>query len=298
MNRLPDFLIIGSYKCGTTSLVDYLGQHPRVYLPWLQEPNYFAYEHDLESTGTRPDVDGASIYRRQRARTGKQYASLFEAAPSHCLVGECSPEYMHSPYASQRILEAIPAVRLLALLRNPVDRAFSDYQAFVRDGIEDETFDQAIKRPFGRDSGQQYVVNGFYGRQLKTYFGLFPREHIKVMLSADLRTGPRELLADVCDWLGVGNEGYVPDISQTRNVSGRPRNLAVSSAYRLRRRLRPWVKPLVSTRVQRRADAVLASGLKREDMSAEARSTLVKTYRKDIELLEELIDRDLAGWKQ
>ncbi len=296
MGRLPDFLIIGAYKCGTTSLVDYLGQHPRIYLPWLQEPNYFAYEQDLVGAGPKPEIDWHSVYRRHRARSLEQYEALFEEAPAAAVVGECSPEYMRSPHACARVRATLPDVKLLAILRNPVDRAYSDYQAFVRDSVEQEPFEQAVRRSYGTQPGHQYVATGFYGRQLEPYYAAFPSAQIKVLLTEDLQRRGREVLGEVTAWLGVDDDGFAPDLSATRNVSGRPGNVAVSSAYRLRRYLRPWLKPIVPAAVQRRADGLLAQGLKRETMSADVRAELSDVYREDVRLLETLVGRDLSGW--
>lgn len=298
MGRLPDFLIIGAYKCGTTSLVEYLGQHSQVYLPWLQEPNYFAYATDAASSSPKPEVDWESIYRRHRARTMEQYLALFEDAPPGAVVGECSPEYMRSEHASGRIRQTLPKVKLLALLRNPVDRAYSDYQAFVRDSIEREPFEQAIRRPYGVEPGHQYVATGFFGAQLTPYFESFPSDQIKVLLMDDLQRDGAGLLQEVCAWLGVDASGWQPDLSTTRNVSGRPGNVAVSSAYRMRRYLRPWLKPVVPDWAQRRADGLLAAGLRRETMAPATRQELIEVYRDDVRLLEGLIGRDLSGWLQ
>jgi hypothetical protein len=296
VGRLPDFLIIGAYKSGTTSLVEYLGQHSQVYLPWLQEPNYFAYPADGDSRSSKPDVEWGSVYRRHRTRTRRQYEALFEEAPADAVVGECSPEYMRSPHACRRISEVLPNAKLIAILRNPVDRAHSDYQAFVRDSIEHEDFATAIKRAHGVEPGYQYVTTGFYGRQLQPYFEAFPAEQIKVLLTEDLHHRGPEVLREVCEWLEVDTSGWQPDLSLQRNISGRPGNLAVQTAYRLRRRLRPWLKPVVPDWAQRRADVLLASGLRREQISAEVRVELTNVYRDDVRLLEELIGRDLSDW--
>lgn len=296
VGRLPDFLIIGAYKCGTTSLVDYLGQHPDIHLPWLQEPNYFAYETDSESTQLKPEVDWGSLYRRHRARTLAQYQTLFDDAPASSVVGECSPEYMRSPHAWRRIKATVPSVRLIAILRNPAERAHSDYQAFVRDGLEQEPFSSTIQRSRSTEPGHQYVTTGFYGAQLRPYFEAFDREQLRVVLMDDLRQDGAAVVRDLCSWLGVDVSGWAPDLSVTRNVSGRPGNVAVAAAFRARRRLRPWIKPLVPPRLQRRADDLLASGLRRDALPADAKKQLLEIYHDDIRLLEQLLERDLSPW--
>ncbi|MEI2779552.1 MAG: sulfotransferase [Tetrasphaera sp.] len=296
MGRLPDFLVIGAFKSGTTSLAQFLGAHPQIFMPWLQEPNFFAYEHADEGGSARPEVDRTSVYKRHRTRTRAQYESLFEEAPPGAVIGECSPEYMRSPYASGRIAAELPNAKLLAILRNPIERAFSDYQAFVRDSLERATFAEAIKRAPGVEPGSQYVMTGFYGRQLKPYFETFGKDQVKVILNEDLRVGAGEKLDEVCHFLGVDPLPDAAELMSQLNVSGRPRNAAVALAYKLRRVSRPWAKPIVPERLQRGVDSLLASGLKRETVSASVRADLIGVYREDIELLQSLIDRDLSSW--
>lgn len=293
---MPDFLIIGAYKSGTTSMVQYLGQHPDIFMPWLQEPNYFAYPPSGDLSKRRPEVDRNTIYRRHRTPARSQYEALFIDAPAGALVGECSPEYMRSPLACGRIANELPAAKLLAILRNPVDRAFSDFQAFVRDSVEQSTFAEAIRRHPRSDPGYHYVSTGFYGKQLEPYFDTFPADHIKVVLTEDLKADGQGVLREVCEWLGVSHDGWTPDMTEQRNVSGRPGNAAVALAYRLRRTMRPWVKPLVTKGMQRRADALLAAGLRRETMEPQVRRELTEVYRDDIALLQSLINRDLSAW--
>lgn len=297
MARLPDFLIIGGYKCGTTSLLNYLGQHPRIYLPWLQEPNFFSSGVDAKThrSSKRPEMDRHGVYRRHRARTLEQYVSLFQDSPPDAVMGECSPEYLRSPRASSAIRSMLPNARLIAILRDPAERAFSDYQAFVRDGLEHDTFENAIRRTPGAGPGHQYVYSGFYAAQLRPYLALFPRDQIKVFLFEDLAKHGARVLQETFAWLGV-DPSFQPDIGIVRNVSGRPRNAAVATAYRIRRRARPWLKPLVPSAVQRPVDAILTRGLLRGHISPEARAELVRTYRTDILELEQILGRDLSDW--
>jgi hypothetical protein len=296
VGRLPDFLVIGAFKSGTTSLAQFLGDHPQIYMPWLQEPNFFAYEQaDIEGS-PRPEVERNSVYKRHRARTLAQYESLFEEAPAGALVGECSPEYMRSAYACPRIAEELPNAKLLAILRNPIDRAFSDYQAFVRDSLERAPFGEAIRRPPGIEPGSQYVMTGFYGRQLQPYFETFGADRVKVILNEDLRVDAKHVLDDVCEWLGVDPMPDSAALANQFNVSGRPRNSAVALAYKLRRVSRPWAKPIVPERLQRGVDSILANGLQRESVPPAVRSELIEIYREDIELLQSLTGRDLGDW--
>jgi hypothetical protein len=311
--RMPDFLIIGAYKSGTTSLVDYLGQHPGIFLPDLQEPNYFAFSPEVvaSAVGNKPEIEWEGVYRRPRARNLAQYESLFVDAPATAVVGECSPEYLRNPVASGRIQAELPGVKLLAILRNPVERTLSDYSARVRDSLETESLEVVIDRSMATaEAAPQAAVNseslnakgyydyletGFYGRQLRRYIETFPSAQLKVLLTEDLRDGAG--LREAAVWLGVDPD-WQPDVSGTRNVSGAPRNKAVATAYKLRRQLRPWLKPIVPDALQRRVDGVLAKGLERQSMAPETRAKLIEIFRPDIELLARLLDRDLSAWLQ
>jgi hypothetical protein len=311
---MPEFLIIGAYKSGTTSLVDYLGQHPQIFLPDLQEPNYWSTppEQEAAATGNRPQVEWEGAYRRPRARNREQYLSLFEAAPPEAVLGECSPEYLRNPVACPRIRQALPDVKLLAVLRDPALRTLSDYQARIRDGLETASLETAIERSLasttaGSGAGApvdgealspagtyDYLRTSFYGSQLQHYVDTFPADQLRVLLTEDLREGGTGL-RDTATWLGVDPD-WTPDLSAVRNVSGAPRNRLIGTAYRLRRELRPFLKPIVPDRLQRRVDGVLAKGLVRESLTPETRARLVEIFRDDVLLLQDLLGRDLSAW--
>ena len=134
--RMSDFLIIGAYKSGTTSLNHYLKQHPQIFMPDFQEPNYFAEKRASVPAGEPEHRYEERGYRRPRVQSLAAYQRLFAPAGPDQVAGECSPEYMRNPIAARRIHEALPGVKLLAILRNPVERALSDYSMMVRDGLD------------------------------------------------------------------------------------------------------------------------------------------------------------------
>jgi hypothetical protein len=207
-----------------------------------------------------------------------------------------SPEYLANPRAAGRIRERLPAARLVAILRSPVERAFSDYLMYVRDGAEPETdFGRALdaqeeRRRTGAPTGY-YVETGFYGRQLRPYFEAFPRERIQVHLFEDFAADPAAVLRDLFAFLGVDpGLGRVPE--RAVNVSGVPRNALVAAAVRGGRRL----APLLPSALRRRAKAAVARGLERPALAPEHRRRLVELYREDVAELERLLDRQLDGW--
>src|SRR4051794_36389137 len=157
--RLPNFLIIGAAKGGTTSLYHYLRQHPNVFMSPVKEVRYFCCDEF-------PAWD-ATI------RTASAYASLFAGADaSHLAIGEASPQYLNSAVAADRIADELPGVRLIVLLRNPVDRSYSSYLGQLRGGLERRAPAVAI-----RPGTYCFETSLFYPRLVR-YLKRFERDRI------------------------------------------------------------------------------------------------------------------------
>lgn len=295
--RMPNFLIIGAFKSGTTSLTTYLNQHPKIFIPWLQEPNFFASENfrAYDDGETRPLRTSGGVYDRRRTDSLSQYGALFEGVPADVVAGESSPWYLRDPVACPRISTMLPNVKLVAIFRHPADRAFSGFSHLKRDGLETGTFSDAIRRPRSRQTFEHYVETGFYGRQLEPYINTFGSEQLRVVFFEDLRDDPHGLLRSFFEWFGV-DPNFRPDVSEVRNVSGTPRNKLFASAWKARRHLQPYLKQFTPRKVQRVVDARLISGLDRERMDPDVRKELIDIYADDIRLLGELVDRDLDHW--
>ena len=190
--------------------------------------------------------------------------------------GEVSPEYLANPWSCGRIRARVPEAKLVAVLRNPVERAFSDYLMYVRDGDEKDDFAGALdaqdeRRSAGSPTGY-YLETGFYGRQLRPYFEAFPREQIQVHLFEDFAADPDAVLGQLLAFLGVDPAlGETPE--RAVNVSGVPRNALVGAAVRGGRR----VAPLLPEAVRRRAKSALARGLDRPALDPAVRRRLVES---------------------
>ena len=195
-----DFIVIGAQKSGTTSLWRYLEDNPALRMPPAKEAPFF-------SEDAYPD--GFRAYMR----------ALFKEAPSGTTLGTVTPAYMHGapgvavPDIANRIRATVPDIKLIALLRDPVERAFSAHRMAVRDYGETRSFDRAVAEllddaELERARGgplhtTSYVVAGEYGRILAAYSARFPREQIHVELTSDLEAEPEGVVARVCRFLGV-----------------------------------------------------------------------------------------------
>jgi hypothetical protein len=199
---LPNFLIIGAARCGTTTLYSHLQRHPDIYLPAQKRPEpHFFYKSAEYSRG----ID---YYERR-------YFSAWQGEKG---VGEASTSYLYGPDVPRRVQSSLPGVKLICSLRNPVDRAFSSYRHTVASGIETLPFAEAIAREDERaaafaDTAMRelapyaYVGRGLYYRQLMRWFSQFDRAKIKVVIFDDLITDPHSTFAGIARFLGVAPDG-------------------------------------------------------------------------------------------
>jgi hypothetical protein len=215
---MPNFLIIGAARSGTTALYRYLKQHPQIYMSAVKEPNFFAVTE--EEPGTfRPTKGRAGRLARHplevvRIADLEAYSALFQEVGDEVAIGEASPFYLITPEAPERIKHYLPGVKLIALLRNPVDRAYSAHSLrWLYAGQERGSFGQAV-----RD-----IHWGFYYTHLERYFALFERTQIKIHLYEDFRANPTGVLQDIFGFLGV-SDTFVPDLSGDYNVGGTAKN--------------------------------------------------------------------------
>jgi len=185
--RLPDFLIIGAAKSGTTSLHRYLERHPQLFMSTPKEPEFFSID---------------SVFARGEA----WYRDLFRDARDDQVCGEASTSYTRWPQvpdANGRIAHMLPGVKLVYLMRHPVDRSYSQYAHDMRRQVA-MTFEQALEQ------NSMYVDSSLYMKQIRRYLEHYDREAMLFLFSSDLRKNPDGLLRQVQDFLGV------PQVSLTQ----------------------------------------------------------------------------------
>src|SRR4051812_32902128 len=196
--RLPNYLVIGAAKAGTTSLATYLSHHPQAFVAAQKEVNFFDDYWNL----------GVNWYRRQ-----------FEGARDAAAVGEASVSYLFRPEAPPRMAEVVPDAKLVALLRDPVDRAYSHYWFARGWGSEKRPFSEAIAGDeHDDDPGRAYLARGRYVHQLRRVCEFFPREQLLVLLFDDLRDDPGATFGKVCRFIGVDERAAPSNVGETYNV--------------------------------------------------------------------------------
>lgn len=301
--RLPDFLIIGAPKAGTTALHAALMQHPGLALSMPKEPKYFMCGDAPPPLYVGP---GDAHSRREWIWRRQDYARLFADVPADILCGESTPFYLFDKQAHRRIAASIPQVKLIAVLRDPVDRAYSNWMHLWVDGLEpvgdvatacerERTRVDAGWAPFWR-----YVELGLYGEQLKHLREHFADDQIMVLRYREMVDDPEATTDRVCRFLGVA-EGHVRSIPKGNT---RP---YVADSRRTRQygrllRAGAWVGAAFPPDVWRRASQPILSRLHRRSddyrprLTPAQRHQLIDYFRDDIALLEEQTGQSFADW--
>jgi hypothetical protein len=294
----PNFLIIGAPKCGTTALYAVLARHPQIYMSQRKEPFFFAFEN-LPPDFTDP---GGEPFRRHAVTDWESYQTLFAGAASHSAVGEASALYLthfHPERTAENIRRRLPEVRLIAVLRQPADRAYSHFTYNRQRGYEPlHDFRQALAAEEQRIAANwappcRYRRDGWYCHNLRPYFERFPRSQIRIYLYDDWKTQPQTLLSDLCTFLQI-DPALMPAQIEHKNVTTWQRSGFVTYLQRrarVHKALMPrWLLRWVSPRLNawnRVAPPALDPHLRRE---------LTESYREEILDLQTLIGQDLSRW--
>lgn len=292
----PNFLIIGAAKSGTTSLYYYLKQHPQIYMSSPKEPHFFAFKDvKLDFQGPAQGINQSSITDYQ------SYCELFKDVKDEVAVGEASTIYLYSPIAAAQIKQHIPKVKLIAILRDPVERAYSSFSHLTRDGYETYDFIKALKAEKKRIANNwphlwHYQQSGFYYNQVKRYFDTFDRQQIKVYLYEDINNNPLELVQNTYRFLDVEPQ-YVPSLTK-QNVSQKPKSQLIVRLFRHDNQLKSLLKPLFPKEVRDviRKRAIKINSVTKPSLTPEMRQSLIDIYREDVLRLQDLIQRDLSTW--
>jgi hypothetical protein len=312
--RTPNFFVAGAPKAGTTSLYHYLDQHPQIYLSPIKEPNYFAGEMRFENfcpqwqrmaAGNRAALAGYL----QGPATAKfsggpvpewgDYLRLFQSANGHRAIGEASVCYLWSPTAPERIAARFPAARIITILRDPVERAFSQHVHALMSADRPMSFREHVDagmRATGSEMSESYPFLHFgrYGEQIERYLQFFPREQVRVVFYDDYQANPAGLLRGLFEFLGV-DAGFTPDFTTRHMVAKVPRSYAVNRSlkamglWQAGRRLLPAALRSYARRLAfRRREAFR--------LDPADRQYLLDFYREDIRKLSGLLNRDLSSW--
>jgi hypothetical protein len=300
---LPNFFVIGVPKAGTTALHVALARHPRLYMSEVKEPKFFLCDGPPPTRGGPGDVKTF----RERIWRREDYEALFARAPEGALRGESTPFYLYDPDAQQRLHQAVPDARLIAVLRDPIDRAHSNWTHLWSAGLEPEGDFLAACRleqqraKAGWAQFWRYLDLGCYGEQLQRLFTRFPREQVLILRYWQLRDESAKTLDRICEFLGVetGLLTEIPAANVTTHATASLKNRILSE---LLRALDAIDQYLPRTILRRGRDAlsrmIQSEQRRRHPLTAEQRTELIPHFAADIALLQELTGESFGDWLQ
>lgn len=297
---LPNFLIVGAAKSGTTSLYHYLKQHPDVFMSSIKEPKFITSQFlSFPSNGI-----GDAEIQKDTVRFYKDYCQLFKSYEGKKAVGEASADNLYYYEKSiQYIKKFIANPKILIILRDPVERCYSAYMSLIRENREFLSFENALKQEeYRKRNNWEYIWfykdAGFYYNQVKAFIQNF--NQVTVYLYDDLRRDTLGLIKNMYDFLEV-DSSFIPDIEIKYNVSGIPKSMFLHKFLKepnlLKSTIKPFLEMIFSDKnIARMVENFKIKNLAKPEMNPETREYLKKLYREDILKLQDLINRDLSHW--
>jgi hypothetical protein len=291
--KLPDFIIVGVSRSGTTSLYRALIQHPKIFFSSRKEPFFFNgpyfgnYNEDKYAIST---ID--------------EYINLFAGA-SEEIIGEASTTYLYSFETVIPNLKKIYGIRykdirIIIMLRNPAERAFSHYKSYVMDARESLVFEEAIKTDVMKKrreivSGYDYVGFGMYYNQVKAFLEHFP--NVEVFIYEDFRKDNMRVIKEIFRFLNV-DDAFTPKIAQRYNVAGRVKLQWLHDFCFLKESfVKTFLKLFIPHKMEMKiCHKIMEKNAYRWEINSETKEKLLSTYKADIQKLQSLLNKDLSIW--
>lgn len=304
--KMPNFYILGAAKSGTTTLYHYLNQHPQVFMSPIKETNFFAFQ------GEKPTFKGVKVnkstvsYQQEIITDLSLYRQQFSAVNKEIAIGESCPSYLYIPKAAENIKRHTPQAKLIVILRNPIERAYSNFLHNIRDRSEYyDDFSEGIEAESGRINdgwwwGFHYVRVGLYYEQVKRYFDLFDRSQVKVYLFDQLKNNEQLLLNDICQFLEIEYQvSFDNSKLEKHNSTGVPVNQFLDNLIKDSSLLKKAYQTIVRNKKIRKniTNSINRfNPLVKPDLDREIKDELLPLFREDILKLQDLIRQDLSPW--
>lgn len=292
--KLPTFLIIGVQKAGTTSIYGHLNQHPQVYMSPVKEVGF------LERDWQRAYQEGVTP-KPSRIDTLEKYHRLFEGATDEIAMGEVSPNYLfHHQESVDLVHTHLPTATLIAVLRNPTDRAYSDYLMHVRDatGQPLSLAEQVRQKP----DTSFTLRKGLYFEGIQHFMEVFGRDRIRVYLYDDLSRDTLAFMQRLYRDIGVDDQ-FTPDTAKRQQRTEVPKNQTLNTLIKTQNPIRSGVSSVLrvvlpqTVRQNLRSRLISLNQSQSKPVMPEAdRALLQDYYRENILKLQDLIQQDLSHW--
>ncbi len=284
MERWPNFFIVGAPKAGTTSIYEYIKNHPQIFMSSIKEPNYFSINILNENDQLKP------------IRNKKKYLDLFKNTKNEKIIGEASTFYLSDHDAPKLIHDVSPTAKILISIRDPVEREFSHFLMHYVAGETVRTFhDQLQIEIKNHQTSSEYFAlkHGMYYENIKRYLDIFDKNQVKIIIFEEFIRNTEKSLQSLFDFLNI--DLSIPEnVDQVYNQFALPRNQISSSIIR-----NQTLKKIVKNILPRRTSTYIyetffvKKGYKKPDMKNEDRELLVRFYENDVEKIKTLLGREL-----
>ena len=299
--RYPNLFIAGAAKAGTTSLYHYLKQHPDIFMSPIKEPKYFSVTSNIFPHNGPGDIEVDNTVVKSKP----DYLALFTGVKGQRCIGEASADYLYfHDKAFPEIKRTCPEAKIIIVLRNPIDRAYSAYAHMRRDGREPLSFEDALyaeekRRIDNYEFIWSYTKTGFYFQQVCTCFNVFGEQNVRVYLYDQLLRNPRSMIRDIFQFLRV-NTNVVPNTTDRYNVSRIYRSnhlhgILADHDHPVKRVLRPVLVTVLGSKRTGELVNYLASRNTMK-MKNKTRKILRDLYEDDIRNLGKILKSDLTSW--
>ena len=299
-NKLPNFLIVGAAKAGTTSLYQYLKEHKDIYLSDRKEGQFLSKMEDFNGAHT-------DSYNKNICKSLKQYGSFFNDVKNETRIGDISPDYLYFYKNTIKSIDIYLASKpkIIIILRNPIDRAFSQYTFYYQQFLEEFSFNDAIAKEEERKNenwriGYRYLELGLYYKQVKNFQDKYDTLIIDF---DDLKTNRDGVLKQILIFLDLDTEIKLKDNS-VHNNSGLPKNIFIYKILAFIRNniiFRSILKPFMQLLISKKTYQMMISKIfnitnKKVKIDLKTRDKLKKYYHDDVSMLQKIVDFDVMKW--
>tara|TARA_B100001057_G_scaffold500077_1_gene613349 strand:+ start:878 stop:1741 length:864 start_codon:yes stop_codon:yes gene_type:complete len=284
--KAPNLYIVGAAKSGTTSLHNYLDEHDDIYMSNPKELNFFSKAEILSQN---------LYYDMYLPKNFSSYLKIFEGGLNYKYQGESSVSYIYYEKVPKKIKDISPDAKIIIMLRNPSDRAVSHYLMDTRLGYNEHPLEDIIDKKKDLKTielfYQQFIELGFYSRQVNRYLNVFGKKNVKIIIFDEFVANRKRVIEDVLDFLKIKNQELNIEIKHNKFISpsSRPINFLFKNKYL--RKISSNFPEIIKKLIFR-----LFFSEKKPLINQELKNKLTKIYKKDLQSLEKIIDRDLSMW--
>jgi hypothetical protein len=291
--KKPNLFIVGAPKAGTTSLHKYLEGHKDILMSSIKEPNYFSSD---ELVKFPLYYDDAPLIKKE-----DEYLNLFNSKNDETILGEASVSYLFYPEVAKKIKDYNKDAKIIIVLRNPIERAFSHYLMDFTSGYFKSSFSEAINRKNSKNANaiyQQVVELGLYYNQVKIYIDTFGYENVLILFQEEMRKNVKDTLRKIFSFLNINDE--VQDnqnINKQFHAYKEPKGKILKLLYH-NRVLKSFLRNILTVERKNFLKSLIVKETRKPVMKDEDRVLLVEIYRDDVNKLEVLLKKDIYNiWK-